>query len=152
MYGAIGDGLYNFFYLLHMLAVIVGTGAAFLVPVLSVTARKTDNRAAQAVIYTTSRRVVGPSLFVAGIFGSGLVGLSDDVYDFSQGWLSAAFAIWIVMLAVCGGALWPVERRLAGGQNTPSESAELHKRASMFYGILHLSITVMLIVMIWGSA
>lgn len=147
---AIGDDLYNMVYLLHLLAVVVGSGAAFMVPVMAAINRSRDDTSGS--LYEASRLVVGPSMLLAGMMGAGLVGFSDDVYDFSQTWLSAAFAVWIVILGVVGAVLWPVEKRLATDQVLPADRTKLQKRASMGYGILHLAITVELVIMIWGSS
>lgn len=121
-----------------------------MVPVMAAINRSRDDTSGS--LYEASRLVVGPSMLLAGMMGAGLVGFSDDVYDFSQTWLSAAFAVWIVILGVVGAVLWPVEKRLATDQVLPADRTKLQKRASMGYGILHLAITVELVIMIWGSS
>ena len=95
MYAAINSDGYNVVLLFHLLTVIIGTGSAFLVQFIN--AKDSD------ILETASvQRIVGfliaPSLFLGGVFGGALVGLSDDVYDFSQLWLTIAGVLWILSL------------------------------------------------------
>ena len=98
MYAAINSDGYNVVLLFHLLTVIIGTGSAFLVQFIN--AKDSD------ILETASvQRIVGfliaPSLFLGSVFGGALVGLSDDVYDFSQLWLTIAGVLWIT---ACGSA------------------------------------------------
>ena len=54
-----------------------------------------------------------------------------------------ALALWLIMIGILFGLLLPAERALEAGDATAE------KRVSMFGGILHLLLLLMLIVMIW---
>ena len=70
---------------------------------------------------------------VAGIAGGALVGLSDDVYDFQQSWLSVGGAVWMLVLVLTAAVYPPSWLRLfTVGEN----------RKQMLGGILHLSLAV----------
>ena len=81
-----------------------------------------------------------PMFLVAGIAGGALVGLSDDVYDFQQSWLSVGGAVWMLVLVLTAAVYPPSWLRLfTVGEN----------RKQMLGGILHLSLAVMLVLMTW---
>lgn len=138
--GAIGDNVYNVVLLAHILSVIVGAGAAFISPVLSVQARRSGGRSLSDFIQEAASRIVFPSLLISGVAGGALVGFSDDVFDFSQTWLSIAGALWIVSLVVAA-MVWPP--RYLNVFNLPEE------RRRPLTGVLHVLLIVMLVVMIW---
>lgn len=132
--------------LLHLLAVIVAFAPAFVNPFLSARARS-DGQAVPASVWTklvkNSQQVHGPALVLAGIFGMGMVGMSDKAFKFSQPWVSAAFVIWIAMVAIVFGLLIPAEKKVAAGD------ADAEKKVSMFGGIMHLLLLVILILMVF---
>ena len=85
----------------------------------------------------------GPALVLAGIFGFGLVGMSDKVVEFSEPWISAAMLVWFLMMGILFGMMLPAEKKAATGD----EGAE--KIISMSGGILHLLLAVMLFLMVF---
>jgi hypothetical protein len=94
---------------------------------------------------------------------------SDDVWKFSQAWISLAFLLYIVALGIVHGVHYPNLRRMnalmaelsvgggapAGGGATggrPPQLAELEdrgKRVAAVGGLLHLDLAIILILMIW---
>lgn len=139
-FAAIGDTPYDIVYLLHIISVIIGTGAAFVVPILVVQMRKAGHD--PAPVEQASASVMAPALLAAGVFGGALVGFSDDVYDFSQTWLAIAGPVWILGVVAAAAAYPP----------SWSPLPDWSDKSAMWSGILHLSLTVMLIVMTfkWG--
>lgn len=136
MYAAINSDGYNVVLLFHLLTVIVGTGSAFLVQFIN--AKDSD------ILETASiKRIVGfliaPSLFLGGVFGGALVGLSDDVYDFSQLWLTIAGVLWIT---ACGSATLLFRPPFL---TFPDQS----RFQRPLTAVLHLSLVIMLVVMVW---
>jgi hypothetical protein len=77
---------------------------------------------------------------VTGIAGGAMVGLSNDVYDFQQSWLSIGGAIWILVLALTAVVYPPTWLRLF---NIGDD------RKRMLGGMLHLSLALMLVLMTW---
>lgn len=137
---------YRLFFLLHILSIVVAFAPNFVWPV--VTARmRSDGQAIGGALAkvqaANTAKVHGPALVAAGIFGFGLVGLSDKAWKFSQSWVSIALVLWFVMIGVVFGLLLPAERKLGDGDRAGEQ------RAAMFVGILHLLLLLMLIDMIW---
>jgi uncharacterized membrane protein len=142
---SIGSTPYKIVFLLHILSVIVAFAPAFVWPVTNASLRKeggVGSRVATQVV-RNSMLVHGPALVLTGFFGILLIVLSDEVWEFSQMWVSMAFLVWFALLGVVFGAIIPAERKVAGGD----EAAE--KKVAMFGGISHVLLLVMLILMIW---
>ena len=140
MFAAINDTPYDIVYLLHIISVILGTGAAFVVPIVV-------SRAAKAGVDTdvfdeAIASVLAPSLLATGVFGGALVGLSDDVYDFGQTWLAIAGPVWIIATGAAALAYPP----------SWSPLPDWSDRKPMLNGVMHLSLSIMLVVMTfkWG--
>lgn len=137
---------YKLLFLLHILSVIVAFAPAFVWPVVSVQLKKQNKPVGPtigALAAGNTTKVHGPALVLVGIFGLGLVGMSDGIWEFSQSWVSVAFLLWFIMLGVLFGLMLPAEKKAAAGD----ESAD--KIVSMAGGILHLLLLLMLIDMIW---
>ncbi|MBG01063.1 MAG: hypothetical protein CL470_02190 [Acidimicrobiaceae bacterium] len=135
---AVNDNGDNVVFLLHLLSVIVGTGAAFLAPALLSRAQrdsKLSSNSTSALIAT----VMSPSLLLGGVFGGALVGMSDNVYDFSQMWLTFAGIFWLTSLGAATILYKPPFLTLP----------DLKKYHPLLGGVLHLSLAIMLVVMVW---
>ncbi len=133
---AVNDDPYNVVYFFHIVTVIIGTGAAFVAPVMAARARGTG---AEGPVEEGAAMLMSPALLLAGIFGGALVGLSDNSYDFGQTWLALGGLLWIVAVVAAALAYPP------SFVNLPDMSA----RKPMLSGILHLSLAVMLVLMTW---
>ncbi len=134
---AVGDDPYNIVYFFHIVSIIVGTGAAFVVPVIAARVRSVGGTA--DVVETAGATLMAPGLLVGGIFGGALVGLSDGRFDFGQTWLALGGLIWIVAVVAAALAYPP------SFVNLP----DMSDRKPMLSGILHLSLAVMLVLMTW---
>jgi hypothetical protein len=163
---------YNVFYLLHLTAVIVGFGSSFVWPALAAKARARGQQE-PAVSYAMSKSgfevgsvLTTPFIWSAGAFGIILVVLSDELYTFSQAWISISFVLFFgaALFALFVHtpnlrAMLSLQERLATGQakppaggGPPPEVAELQargKRAGMYGGILHILFLLLMIDMIW---
>jgi|TARA_B100001996_G_scaffold291988_1_gene232181 hypothetical protein len=136
-FAAINSGSYNFVLFLHLLSVILGTGSAFLAQVITSKYKKsTDN---PQITLTALGTVMSPSLLLSGVFGGALVGMSDDVYDFSQLWLTLAGILWLTCIAAAALLYKPPFLTLP----------DVGKHEAKLSAILHLSLVVMLAVMVW---
>lgn len=149
LFADIGDFPYNVVLLLHLLAVIVAFAPAFVWPVVRVTMRKagtpTIPESVGRHIAGNNFKVYGPALVVSGVFGALMILLSGDRYQFSDTWVSTAFVLWFLMLAVLFALLAPAERKAAHPEATPGADA----RVNAFGGMVHLLLLLQLIVMIW---
>jgi hypothetical protein len=140
MIAAIWGTPYNILYLVHIFSVILGVGMAFIAPMMAVQARRASGQALAEVVNEAAAKIMFPMFLVAGIAGGAMVGLSDDVYDFQQSWLSIGGAIWILVLALTAAVYPPTWLRLF---NIGDD------RKQMLGGMLHLSLAVMLVLMTW---
>ncbi|MEM7094087.1 MAG: hypothetical protein AAF567_13865 [Actinomycetota bacterium] len=142
MLAAVGDTPYNIVRLIHLLSVIVGTGLAFVAPLMAARARRlgVGSDEAAKLVDDAASELIFPSLLVAGTAGGALVGFSDDFWDFQQTWLAIGGAIWMLTLGASALVYPPRWLRLV----TLSDS---QKRALV--GVLHLSLAVMLVLMVW---
>jgi arginine exporter protein ArgO len=118
---------YRIFFLLHILSVIV----AFAPAVVSVLPGGREG--ALGVIDRAGRTVYSPALILAGLFGIALILLSDDVWQFSDTWISLAFVVWIAMNGV-------FHALVLAGRRQNDESKVNNGQAIM---------TVLLLVMLW---
>lgn len=146
MLADVGSTPYNLVLLLHILSAIVAFAPAFVWPIVNVQTRKRGVQVPSEVagqVPVNNVIIHGPALVATGVFGILLVVLSDEVWEFSQAWISAAFVVWFAILAVLFGLLVPAERKAAAGD------AAAAKRGAMFGGIIHLLLVVMLYLMIW---
>jgi hypothetical protein len=139
LFAAYGDTGFKVVLLLHILAVVVAFGPLFFIPLL---ARTTHGDTGQSTLLYL-QRFATPAVVLAGFFGMAMVGMSDPVYKFSQAWVSIAFAIWIIQVALFVFGMLPSQRKAAAGD------AVAAKRLPMFTGIIHLTFLVMLYLMIW---
>lgn len=143
---AIRDTGYNVVLFIHILAVIVAFTPGFVWPFVSVKLKKEGKPVGPAIGDLASgntAKVHGPALVIAGIFGFGLVGMSDQAFEFSDPFISAAMLVWFILLGVTFGLMLPAEKKAAAGD----EGAE--KIISMAGGIMHLLLAVELYLMIF---
>lgn len=137
---------YKLLFLLHILAIIAAFAPTFIWPSVAVRLKK-QQRPVGATIGELSAgntaRVHGPALVLAGIFGLGMVGLSDGAFEFSQAWVSVAVLIWFLMLGALFAVLLPAEKKAAAGD------LAAEKLVSMGNGILSLLLVLQVIDMIW---
>lgn len=139
--GAIGSLPYDVMLVLHLLFVVAAFAPAFVWPVLNRQARTSGQSSLVGSLLDPMMH--GGSLVLAGLFGILTVVLSDDVFKFSQSWISLAFVLWFLMLGVFFAGLIPAQGAVK--DNKP----DADKRLAMFYGGMHLLLLVQIIVMVW---
>ncbi|MBI2710939.1 MAG: hypothetical protein HYX34_14800 [Actinobacteria bacterium] len=145
--GAAGDSFgYRLFFLLHIIAIVVAFAPAFVVPVL----QSRYKRAGEAIppqlmrmFSANGMQIHGPALVLIGVFGMAMVGMSNDLFTFSQTWVSIALALWLLIMVVVFGGIIPGERKAAAG-DTAVES-----RVAALGGVVHLLFLLMVIDMVW---
>lgn len=153
----IGSFGYNLFLLLHLLFVVVAFAPAFVWPILNRQRRtetvgasgvndpsgSTRSVSAEAVGRIIDPMMHGGSLVLAGLFGIVVVLMSNDVFKFSQTWISIAFVLWFLMLGLFFAGLIPAQRQVRDG------NPEGDTRIAMCYGGMHLLLLLQIIVMVW---
>jgi len=139
---------YRLLFLLHIVAIVVGFAPAFVNPVINARLKRTqstlaDHQDVAGIMATNSRQVYGPALALAGVFGLGMIGLSNKVYTFSQAWVSIALVLWFILLGVVFALLVPAEHRVGTGDRAADA------KVTMFGGIVHVVFLLLVIDMIW---
>jgi len=155
------DTIYGVVLFLHILAAIAGFGPTFVYPVYSAMAKKRPGPEGLAINQVTLDIAKRFEYFIYAvpILGILLVLLSDDVFEFSDVWISLSFLFYIVALYISQGLHTPNLRKLVALQATvgpdgPSpevgrELEERGKRAGMLGGTLHVFLAVLLWLMIF---
>jgi uncharacterized membrane protein len=129
----IDGNTYRIFLIVHLLAAIAAFGPLFLYPRLRRAGESTT-------IATMHMRFVFPALVLLWVLGMGLLGLSDEVWELSQTWLTLSIVNWVVLLAVSWFLIRPAI-------SDPSEAATSRLGAGI--GITHLLLVVGLYLMVF---
>lgn len=135
--------LYDVVLTVHILAVVVAFGVTFTYPLLDAYIRRTSSADLVALhrfqVFLTGR-VITPAMVV--ILAAGLY-LASDRWSLSDGWISATFAILVVLFGLAGAVYTPLEKRLlalaerdlrAGGPPSAEYEREARK-LSLFGGL-----------------
>lgn len=150
--GRIGSPGYNIVLILHLMFMVVAFAPAFVWPIMNRLQRAQDaagggdsgrGAAGRVVAHVVDPMMHGASLVLTGFLGVILVLMSNDVFEFSQTWISIAFVLWFLMLLVFYLGLVPTQRAIREG-DTGAES-----RLAMSYGGMHLLLLLQIIVMVW---
>ena len=132
--------------LLHILSVIIAFAPTFVHPILGAQTKRDGKSSWQNATRHMSKngqRMYAPALILAGLFGIGLIGLSNSTYSFSDAWVSGAFVVWFAMNGVLHGVLLPAEKRVAAGETSSQQKMDLGG------GAMSILLIVMLVLIIW---
>jgi hypothetical protein len=116
---AIGDVSYDLMLLIHLAAVVVTFAPAAINPLLEKHFEKNGgepvlrNWAGFSAFYTS--RVSLSGLVVLLVTGVLLILLSDDVWEFSQTWISLAFLVWFAIGGVVSAMILKGEKQMSAG-------------------------------------
>ena len=122
----VGGTGYNILLFLHIVAIFVALSPTFVYPFL---ARDTNGEySVRRTLYTgiakRSMRIYGSSLIVGGLLGFGVAGLSDEVYQLSDGWLVVSVIAWLAMNGVLHAMVIPAEKAIVDGDEPNTKKAE----------------------------
>ncbi len=152
--GVDGD-LYNLVLVLHILAVIIGFGGMFIAGFYGNESRNLPADEGLVIAQATmkvSGQVPTVAVIAVPILGILLVLMSDDVWQFSQAWISLSFLLYIVLMGLATGLQVPTLRKLvalraAGGNATEVEA--LSKRAAVVGAIVNVLWVIILALMVF---
>ena len=92
----------------------------------------------------------GRSVYGIPLFGFLLLALSHGAYSLRDGWVTAGLGIFVFMVLVTEGMLWPAERRLQGSLLTLSAGARAED-SLRDARVVSLSATVTVVLLLVGS-
>src|SRR5262245_49865112 len=164
----VGSGVYKFFLLLHILSAIIGFGGVMLNGAYAARARQKPGREGLAILEANSWITMNIAMyFIYAVFVFGFITalIGKPAVKFSQGWLSAAMALYIVGIAISHAVMFPGTKKMqkllatlaegpppAGARSgPPPEVAEVHaldRRLGIFGAILSLIVVVILFLMV----
>ena len=134
---------------IHILAVVVAFGVVFAYPVIDTFARTSmpANLAALHRLHIVlARSVVTPAMVVVLLAG---LYLTIDRWSLGDPWISATFAILLVLFGLTGGFLIPADKRLvelaerdAAGGAGPSAEYDAARRKADAVGSLALLLVI----------
>jgi uncharacterized membrane protein len=131
-------------FFLHIASVVVAFAPGIVAPLLVQAYRSSDGAQKLAgVLLRNDKRVHGPALVAAGLFGIFLILASHELVKFDDSWVSMAFVVWIAMNGVLHGLIAPGLRGMAAGD------ADAERRWQLGGAIIDLLFLVMLVLMIW---
>jgi uncharacterized membrane protein len=152
----IGSGLYKFFLLLHLIAVVVGFGGVLLNGLYGAQAKQRPGPGGLAIVeanYWVSTKVAEIAIYLVPLFGFALIGLSDSGWKFSQTWISASLVLYVIGLANARLVLVPTQARMIelmrAGPPDPAKMAAAGKRLAVAGSFSHLLFTAIMVLMIW---
>lgn len=151
----VDTNLYNAVLVLHILAVVIGFGGMFIAGFYDNESRKLPGGEGLVVAQATmkvSSQIPTVAVCAVPILGILLVLMSDDVWKFSQAWVSLSFLLYIVLMGLAIGLQVPTLRKLmalraAGGNATEVEA--LGKKAATVGGIVNVLWIVILVLMVF---
>jgi hypothetical protein len=149
-----GDFGYDLLVFAHILLAVIGGGAAFANAIIGARTRAAAGEAQSfglSLSAAVGQVMVDPTLWVAGGLGIALVIADSDRWDFSQTWISIAFALWLI-----AGILGSFVLRRAGQQAINAAEtgdgealAASQKQLAMFRGIHHLVLVLLILDMVF---
>jgi uncharacterized membrane protein len=149
---------YEFSLFLHITAVVVGFGATFAEAIMFPVAMRLDPRNlpyVHALQLAINRYMATPALLVVLI--TGLYQVSEGDWDLGSFWISATFAIVIIIGGLLGAYFVPADRRLGAMVTRELEAAgdgrvtlsEEYRRGTRTEGIVGSVIGLLLVIAIF---
>ena len=124
---------YELFGLLHILSVIAAFGPLFTYPSMI-------RAGAGAEVAKWHLRLSLPALVLVWVFGMGMIGMSDEVFKMSDGWIVASLLLWVGLVVVSWFLVRPA-------LTDTSERARSMLGAGL--GVTHLGLVVLLWLMVF---
>jgi hypothetical protein len=156
---------YHVLLLVHLLCVIGGFGTLAYNGLYLSLARRRGPASSLGALELNQLVSVPAELLVYGafVFGIAAVAASSSTWKFSQAWVSAAFALFIVDVGILHGLVKPAQRRyvalcgrlVSAGPEVEPRTTEvatltaLEKRISLGWGLFNLIVVVVVYLMVF---
>ena len=145
---------YDIVLTIHILAVVIAFGVVFSYPVLDAWFRRAvpgDVAALHRLHLALGQRVISPAMVV--VLVAGLYLALQEPWSLDDPWISATFAILIVLFGLMGAVLTPADRRLAelaesSGDEAGADYERERRRADAFGGLALLLVVVAIFLMV----
>jgi len=153
----IDSGAYKFIEVLHVVAVVVGFGGMFLAGVIGAKAQARGGAGGKAVAdaaFDVTEHWSQWFIYAVPVLGILLILMSDDVYKFSQMWISISFLLYVLFVGLMHGLHLPNIRRMnelmaEGGPDQVAELDARGKRAGVVGAALNLTWVVVVVLMVF---
>jgi uncharacterized membrane protein len=146
---------YDFVLTIHILAVVVAFGVVFAYAIIDTHVKRTggDLAALHRLHVVLARKLITPAMAVVLLAG---LYLALDRWSLGDPWISATFAILIVLFGLTGAVLTPADARLAelaerdakAGGAPSAEYEQAAQRANAFGGLALLLVIVAIFLMV----
>lgn len=144
---------YKLLLAIHVLAVIGAFGPLMTSgPLNRLAASKSGDeaRSIAEVPLRTAKAISMPPFIVAVLAGIGLVLASNDVFSFSQQWISLAFSLGLVIVLVYLFLLIPAQKMLVDAVHNGSDAVRsATAKSAAATGLIHMCMVLLIIDMIW---
>ncbi|HEX2048765.1 MAG TPA: DUF2269 family protein [Acidimicrobiales bacterium] len=153
----VGSNLYDLVLVLHILAAIIGFGGTFIAGFYGAESARRPGGEGLAIAETTMKVTsLAPTMavYTVPILGILLILLSDDVWQFSDAWISLSFLLYIVILVLALAVQVPNIRKMIelrkGTEGVQTTEVERRARTSAVVGgILNLLWVAILFLMVF---
>lgn len=143
------SGAYALVLVLHLLTVAFVVGPVVLTSSQSARFARTGQleplRAA-----ARSTRVYGLATLATVLLGTGMVGLGEvgGQWEFSQAWISASYALWVVAMVLTLAVVVPAQTAAADALDTGQSAADQARRISIAGGAAALAWVAIIVLMV----
>jgi hypothetical protein len=147
---------YDIVLLLHIAAVILGTATVVVSGVQAARLRALAPGAALpgslVAYYRPQMNWAGRVVYLIPVLGLALLGMSQGAYDLDDGWVLAGIVIFVAVIFLAEGLLWPAEQRVARALSAAppiggAEDAPPQRRSDALVVIVSSTLVVALIVL-----
>ncbi|MDX6678040.1 MAG: hypothetical protein QOE31_2092 [Solirubrobacteraceae bacterium] len=148
-------GFYDVVLAIHILAVVIAFGVVFAYPVIDTQIKRAAPGALPALHrlhLTLASRVITPAMVVVLLAG---MYMALDRYSLGDPWISATFAILLILFGLVGGVLTPADKRLAelaerdarAGGGPSSDYLAQSRKADLFGSAALLLVVIAIVLM-----
>jgi hypothetical protein len=143
------SGVYAVVLALHLLTVVFLVGPAAVAGVVSTRHARAGHAQALRDASRTSRSYTLATLLTV-LLGMAMVGLSDigDQWEFSQLWISASFALWIIATALTLGLVVPTQAKAASAIEEGGDGGSFAGRLAAGAGLTMIAWTAIIVLMV----
>ena len=146
------SGPYRVVLILHILSAVVGFGGLFLDGLRARRALALGGPEGAAVLREQqfiSNRVAEMGVYGTVVFGVVAIML-DDRWEFSQGWVSMAFVLYVAAVGLQHAIIRPTTAALGDALGAgATEAGAVEQKLMRFSAVSNLLVTLAIIVMVW---